>query len=1066
MKNIISITIFISCSLILSNRCYAQDIIKSDKNSEAQKLIEDRKLEEIKFRNRRIDRKIKALKEIKVNPELSSSFLEKNRKRIQRKFPEELIIKEISSYYLPSEYCGVNTYNIYFFSKFSFESNEELLRFKEAYKPFWHDTASLELIYIHKSNEELKDDIKVLPVKSKSFNDYDTYYGKEFGRLIFLCESDVIVPTGKGPGVYITQRNSENLSELPPSSESNYIDGKRNGLSRVWHENGRLKSESNYIDGKLNGLSSFWDEDGRLKSESNYIDGKRNGLTKNWYRHGQLRNEMNYSVPNFWENNKNLVPKLNGLCRVWYPDGQMWSERLYKNGKKEGISRVWYRDGQLHSEKNYENDNPEHSFYLAHNGVTVKASRHSDSAKVGTSSLFQGMRYTLVDDSLYRYIIASPYTEEIENIDLALDSASIAYQLAKAYEAEKYPNRKWVDFIIEANTYFANKKQRENPLLSILRLNVNFEDNSYKAGDMIIGGCRDIDTTIIKDYLVQFENSRFLTTGTKSSLEGLVTEAYPTTYVTYGNRDFTTGTKSSLEGLTTEKNTKWLKNESSDGYSSLVVFNSQVPDFIGFENELLKQKDSLLILKSKFVDQYINDSCQIVTSFLSNMSINHWGYYDTPGGITNNPNFNKNIDSWDVSNVTNMDGMFYGAASFNQDISNWDVSNVIGMRDMFDGASSFNQDISNWDVSNVTDMTSMFDSATSFNQDISSWDVKKVRKMTSMFYGAASFNQDISNWNIEIDSVWYGNFAINSPLTLRRQPDFYSSSRFANIEGFEHIINFYQSLKNLESLDNKALNKLRALSEKRVNVLYNSGYYYGVTLKKLDNIEYDNSGNKIFTVTAAYYFSEYGTYYNREVVVLDSDNNISDWRDIKVLKFKDAGYGDGLGMSYDETDNLSFGEFYRVLGSNKEYDLNEAYNEIIALASKFDNYAKGVSQIGGARGTSSFSFNQNRTIKVGYTALGNSAIEIGKVEDLAFSYTCGFKNCEDYYKVSLQGKWKNLGPYGDGYLYVTLNRKSNLLVVHIFGEGSSGWHYWTDFDLQNQSNMDKALKIFYGIKNP
>jgi surface protein len=33
--------------------------------------------------------------------------------------------------------------------------------------------------------------------------------------------------------------------------------------------------------------------------------------------------------------------------------------------------------------------------------------------------------------------------------------------------------------------------------------------------------------------------------------------------------------------------------------------------------------------------------------------------------------FNQPLNSWNVSNVTNMKGMFYGAISFNQDISYW-----------------------------------------------------------------------------------------------------------------------------------------------------------------------------------------------------------------------------------------------------------------------------------------------------------------------------------------------------------------------------------------------------------
>ncbi len=115
--------------------------------------------------------------------------------------------------------------------------------------------------------------------------------------------------------------------------------------------------------------------------------------------------------------------------------------------------------------------------------------------------------------------------------------------------------------------------------------------------------------------------------------------------------------------------------------------------------------------------------------------------------------FNDNIGSWNVSNVTNMTQMFYGNEAFNQDIGNWNVLNVTTLPEMFNGATAFNQDIGDWDVSSVTDMGSLFAYAVNFNQSLSSWDVSNVTDMTDIFtntnLSVANYDSLLRAWALE-----------------------------------------------------------------------------------------------------------------------------------------------------------------------------------------------------------------------------------------------------------------------------------------------------------------------------
>ena len=125
------------------------------------------------------------------------------------------------------------------------------------------------------------------------------------------------------------------------------------------------------------------------------------------------------------------------------------------------------------------------------------------------------------------------------------------------------------------------------------------------------------------------------------------------------------------------------------------------------------------------------------------------------------------VSNWDVSNVTNMDGMFnnagYNVANFTMDLSSWNVSNVVNMNFMFNGAgySATTWSIGNlsgWRMPSAMYMNSMFmhagGSATAWSiGDISDWNVSNARDMNSMFsgagYNAATWSiGDISDWNV------------------------------------------------------------------------------------------------------------------------------------------------------------------------------------------------------------------------------------------------------------------------------------------------------------------------------
>ena len=195
------------------------------------------------------------------------------------------------------------------------------------------------------------------------------------------------------------------------------------------------------------------------------------------------------------------------------------------------------------------------------------------------------------------------------------------------------------------------------------------------------------------------------------------------------------------------------------------------------------------------------DLTKVVTTFIDKLSYLH-SYLDE--------DFNQDISSWDVSNVTSMLELFNGAKRFNQPIGSWDVSKVRTMGFMFCGAEAFNQPIGNWKTKNVKTFTSMFEGAKSFNQPIGDWDVHKAVNMNYMFKDAISFNQPIGKWNVskadKMSHFFSGATSFNQNINDWDVLITNINSFFENADSFNQPLNNWKVCGSLSKLFKGALN--------------------------------------------------------------------------------------------------------------------------------------------------------------------------------------------------------------------------------------------------------------------
>ena len=247
------------------------------------------------------------------------------------------------------------------------------------------------------------------------------------------------------------------------------------------------------------------------------------------------------------------------------------------------------------------------------------------------------------------------------------------------------------------------------------------------------------------------------------------------------------------------------------------------------------------------------------------------------------------IETWDTSNVVNMNSMFSFASNFNHNINNWNVSNVENMGYMFRDADKFNQPLDKWNVHKVKIMNYMFNDAFSFNQDISYWNVESVKDMSYMFRGCSKFNQPLNSWNVSNVENMYCMFVqaleFNQPL---------NDWDISNVKDTSYM--FYLASKFNQPLDKWNVNKVKNMSY-MFGGTYNFNKYDSLEnwdisqVNSMENIfQFCNNFKNFKNLKWTLYLHVLDNYYYGNDIIKDNLKEIykiaSESKNKKIIAFK------------------------------------------------------------------------------------------------------------------------------------------------------------------------------------
>jgi len=158
-------------------------------------------------------------------------------------------------------------------------------------------------------------------------------------------------------------------------------DSLKHGWYKSYSPGGILIEESNYVEGKLNGLRKIYTTSGDLEVTEQYNLDVLNGVFKTYHPSGNVKLEGVYT---------NNV--LKGIVKGYYPTGELMEEVTFEDNQEEGPFKEFHKNGNLKWEGTYRNGDKEFGLLQKYNeqGELIRKMMCDDNAICTTTWTIDG----------------------------------------------------------------------------------------------------------------------------------------------------------------------------------------------------------------------------------------------------------------------------------------------------------------------------------------------------------------------------------------------------------------------------------------------------------------------------------------------------------------------------------------------------------------------------------------------------------------------------------------------------------------------------------------------------